>query len=74
MYALEEDARAVPLRQIKNVKTDPLLIVGSEVTGVDPELLSLCNKIFFIPMRGEKKSFNAAVAFGIAAYTLTASK
>jgi len=74
LYALEEDTRAVPLRQIKNVKTDRLLIVGGEVTGVDPELLSLCNKIFFIPMRGEKKSFNAAVAFGIAAYTLTASK
>ncbi len=48
-----------------------VLIVGNEVTGVDPELLDLCDKIFYIPMRGEKKSFNVAIAFGIAAYAFT---
>jgi len=47
-----------------------VLIVGNEVTGVDPELLDLCNEVFYIPMRGEKKSFNVGVAFGIAAYAL----
>jgi tRNA G18 (ribose-2'-O)-methylase SpoU len=48
-----------------------ILIVGNEVTGVDPELLDLCDQIFYIPMRGEKKSFNVAIAFGIAAYALS---
>jgi len=48
-----------------------ILIVGNEVTGVDPDLLNLCEAIFQIPMRGEKKSFNVAIAFGIAAYALT---
>jgi tRNA G18 (ribose-2'-O)-methylase SpoU len=47
-----------------------VLLVGNEVTGVDPELLDLCDQIFYIPMRGEKKSFNVAIAFGIAAYAL----
>ena len=48
-----------------------VLIVGNEVTGVDPGLLELCDNILYIPMRGEKKSFNVAIAFGIAAYALT---
>jgi len=46
------------------------LIIGNEIVGVDPHLLDLCDEIYHIPMLGEKKSFNAAVAFGIAAYAL----
>ena len=78
--ALEEDERATSLES--NGATAPMskmqelapalqvLIVGNEVTGVDPELLDLCDQIFYIPMRGEKKSFNVAIAFGIAAFAL----
>lgn len=69
IYALEENERAVEAGQITN-STYALLIAGNEATGVDPELLDLCERIFFIPMRGEKKSFNVAVAFGIAAHAL----
>jgi tRNA G18 (ribose-2'-O)-methylase SpoU len=47
------------------------MIVGNEVTGVDPEILAMCDRILSIPMRGEKKSFNVAIAFGIAAYALS---
>ena len=47
-----------------------VLILGSEVTGVDPELLDLADHIFYIPMRGQKRSFNVANAFSIAAYAL----
>ena len=50
-----------------------VLIVGNEVTGVDASLLELCKRVFYIPMQGEKKSFNVAVAFGIAAYALRAT-
>jgi tRNA G18 (ribose-2'-O)-methylase SpoU len=53
------------------VRERAVLIMGNEVTGVDPGLLELCDHILYIPMRGEKKSFNVAVAFGIAAYALT---
>jgi tRNA G18 (ribose-2'-O)-methylase SpoU len=42
------------------------LIVGNEITGVDPDVLDMCDEIVFIPMRGNKKSFNAAVAFAVA--------
>jgi len=72
--ALEEDKRA---KEINSAWTSvspsvqrEVLVVGNEVSGVDPELLALCDEIFYIPMRGEKKSFNVAIAFGIAAYAL----
>lgn len=84
VWALEEDERAVSItdegsgmkarieqsRNDESRRQKAVLIVGNEVTGVDPELLNLCDEIFYIPMRGEKKSFNVAVAFGIAAYAL----
>lgn len=68
VFALEEDERAQPLSQ--TTEENSVLILGSEVTGVDPDLLGLCDKIFFIPMRGNKRSFNVAIAFSLAAYAL----
>ena len=68
VWALEDDERAVPINSASNTNERGVLILGSEVTGVDPELLDLCDSIYFIPMHGEKKSFNVAIAFGIAAY------
>lgn len=71
VYGLEEDARAVKLgnaRFLPYENEGEVLIVGNEVTGVDPDLLDLCDQIIYIPMRGEKKSFNVAIAFGIAAF------
>jgi tRNA G18 (ribose-2'-O)-methylase SpoU len=50
--------------------SDLVLVLGSEVTGVDPGILSLANETISIPMFGEKQSFNVAVAFGIAAYQI----
>jgi tRNA G18 (ribose-2'-O)-methylase SpoU len=47
-----------------------LLIVGNEISGVDPGILSLCDASIFIPMLGYKRSLNVAVAFGIAVYTI----
>ena len=71
IWALEDDERAKELgRETKTSEQKVVLIMGSEVTGVDPDLLELCDEIFYIPMRGEKKSFNVAMAFSIAAYAL----
>jgi len=47
-----------------------VLIVGNEVTGVDPGLLALCDTILAIPMEGVKRSLNVATAFGIAIYEI----
>jgi tRNA G18 (ribose-2'-O)-methylase SpoU len=68
---LEEDARAVSISQFSPTPNPLVLILGSEVTGVDPELLDLADQILYIPMRGQKRSFNVANAFSIAAYALT---
>ena len=71
VWALEEDERAKEIRmKDEGGIQKTVLIVGNEVTGVDPELLDHCDEIFYIPMRGEKKSFNVGIAFGIAAYAL----
>lgn len=47
-----------------------LLIVGNEVSGIDPGILRLCDNIYQLPMDGTKRSLNVAVAFGIALYHL----
>jgi len=73
ILALEEDERAKELGikdEGRRMNGKTVLIVGNEVTGVDPGLLDLCDEIFYIQMRGEKKSFNVGIAFGIAAYAL----
>jgi tRNA G18 (ribose-2'-O)-methylase SpoU len=71
ILALEESERSVALSKGKKVKGEStVLIVGNEVTGVDPELLDLADAILHIPMGGQKRSFNVANAFSIAAYAL----
>jgi 23S rRNA (guanosine2251-2'-O)-methyltransferase len=73
IWALEHDPRAVSIYDLKCSGTESvfgdnkrlILIVGNEVTGVDPDLLDLSNKIIYLPMRGSKRSFNVSVAFGI---------
>jgi tRNA G18 (ribose-2'-O)-methylase SpoU len=77
VHALEDHPRAVEIRHGTDLTSGSalqVLIVGNEVTGVDPELLDLCDQIFYIPMQGEKKSFNVAIAFSIAAYALHPQK
>lgn len=82
ILALEEDERAIAITgasgtDSKNGQLPPapaqreILAVGNEVTGVDPELLDLCDTIYYIPMHGDKRSFNVAIAFGIAAHALS---
>jgi 23S rRNA (guanosine2251-2'-O)-methyltransferase len=67
LWALEQEARAVPVTAswMANDKRI-VLIVGNEVTGVDPALLELCERIVYIPMQGQKRSLNVEVAFGVA--------
>jgi 23S rRNA (guanosine2251-2'-O)-methyltransferase len=47
-----------------------VLAVGNEVTGVDPGIMELCERVLYIPMSGIKHSLNVAIAFGIAVYFL----
>ena len=79
LIALEQDSRAVGLGENPATTTykpgdKNVLIVGNEVTGVDPELLDLCDRIVHIPMKGTKGSLNVEVAFGIAVYQLLSGR
>ena len=71
--ALEDHKSSVSLSSFPHDESSIpiILIIGNEVTGVDPDLLDLSDSIIHIPMHGEKTSFNVAVAFGIAAYQIT---
>jgi 23S rRNA (guanosine2251-2'-O)-methyltransferase len=76
IVSLEEGKNASNIadaRRELDLARQTVLIVGNEITGVDASLLELCKRIYYIPMRGEKKSFNVAVAFGIAAYAFRAT-
>ena len=42
------------------------LVVGQEVSGMDMDLVEMCDKIIHIPMRGKKSSLNVSVAVGAA--------
>ena len=72
LWALEGGPQAESLfAAVKTLPGPPiLLVVGNEVSGVDPGILSVCERVVAIPMQGAKDSLNVAIAFGIAAYFL----
>jgi TrmH family RNA methyltransferase len=47
---------------------DMVLIMGNEGEGISPVVLSLADRRVRIPLQGEMKSLNIAVAFGILAF------
>jgi tRNA G18 (ribose-2'-O)-methylase SpoU len=73
LWALETTPAACSLFEIQSIPAHQalVLVVGNEVSGIDPQILELCDQTLFIPMVGYKRSLNVAVAFGIAAYHLT---
>ena len=46
------------------------LVFGNEISGIDPAILGIADRIMAIPMSGSKTSLNVAVAAGIAIYTI----
>ncbi len=74
LWALEWTRESVDLFEAAEARGSGKLVVvlGNEVTGVDPGILSVCEQVVHIPMRGNKVSLNVATAMGIAAYALSA--
>ncbi len=72
LWALEGGPRAESLFDAAvDLPGPPLVLVaGNELTGVDPGILDLCDRVVCLPMQGVKGSLNVAVAFGIAVYTI----
>ncbi len=72
LWALEGGADSLSLFDALPAPADvPLgLVVGNEVSGVDPAILALCDRTVHLPMQGYKRSLNVSIAFGIAVYLI----
>lgn len=74
IWVLEEATHATNLFTLQRTDVPIVLVVGNERAGVDPALLEMANQTVSLPMHGSKGSLNAAVAAGIALYTLVFAK
>lgn len=74
LWALEGGPRSRALGRVdvEDAATgEPVvLVLGHEVSGVDPRILERCERVLRLPMLGMKGSLNVSVAFGIAVYSL----
>ncbi len=69
IVALEQSPDSLDYRDCRP-RRKTALILGNEVRGLHPLILSRCDATIEIPMRGTKRSLNVSVAFGIACYAL----
>jgi len=70
IVGLEQDERSIPLNDFK-APDKVAILLGEEVHGIEDDLLTYCDDIIEIPMRGKKESFNVSVAAGIALFVLS---
>lgn len=73
LIALESTPESTSLFEFSNVEMSTMpeiLIIGNELSGIDPQLINLAMNVLHIPMSGGKTSLNAAVSAGIALYYL----
>lgn len=69
IVGLEQNDRSISLPDYQ--PSDKIaLLLGEEVHGLTPQLISQCDDLIEIPMFGQKESYNVAVATGIALYHL----
>ena len=69
IFAVEQSVESVDYRKVKTTDKN-VFIFGNEVTGVPEKVLSACDQIAEIPMKGEKESLNVAVSFGVALFRI----
>jgi 23S rRNA (guanosine2251-2'-O)-methyltransferase len=67
---LEATTDSVPLDSVPLPDWPLALVVGNEVSGVDPGILRAASQTVHLPMFGTKTSLNVAVAMGAAVYLL----
>lgn len=72
IWALEKTAASTNLFDLRQSDAGQkiLLVVGNEVSGVDPDILQECERVLHIPMMGNKESLNVSNAYAIAIYWL----
>lgn len=72
--ALEIAEHAVSVADWNGDADRTVLLLGSEVDGIDVATLELCDEVVCIPMQGRKKSLNVSVATGIALFAMQQKK
>lgn len=73
VVVLEQDKEAVDYREVPK-KQKALIVVGSEVPGVDSLIKERADVIAEIPMEGKKESLNVSVALGVLLFSLLSKK
>ncbi len=67
---LEQTTSSRPYFELSRADFPICLVIGNELTGVSPDVVSAADIALEIPMYGTKQSLNAAVAYGIAVFEL----
>ena len=68
--ALEISNQSKRFSEVNGSDFPMAMIIGNEVTGVDNDVMEMCDFAVEIPQYGIKQSINVAVAFGIGIYGL----
>jgi tRNA G18 (ribose-2'-O)-methylase SpoU len=75
VYAVEQVQNSIPLNRFNMNQQQPVAVVfGNEVSGVEEEVLKLCDGSIEIPQLGMKHSLNISVAAGIVLWELVRNK
>ncbi len=69
LLALEQTSKALPLSRSEPAAS-VALVVGNEISGLEPSVLRKIKRHVQIPMSGRKESFNVAIAAALAIYHL----
>ena len=71
VFAIEQVEGSISLENFSQPNEKLAVIFGNEVTGVDADLLPLCDGCIEIPQWGMKHSLNISVAAGIVLWELS---
>ena len=75
IFAIEQVEKSIPLHEFSLSNPEKTAIIfGNEVTGVDAEVLKMCDGSIEIPQFGMKHSLNISVAAGIVLWELAGKK
>jgi tRNA G18 (ribose-2'-O)-methylase SpoU len=71
IYAIEQVEKSIPLHEFSSGNMRKIAVIfGNEVSGIDAEVLKLCDGSIEIPQFGMKHSLNISVAAGIVLWEL----
>ncbi len=73
ILALEQSKQSKDLIKFE-LGGDCVILLGNEVDGLSPDILTKVDTILEIPMQGTKESFNVSVASAIAMFSLLSAK